>query len=267
MGTYVKVHLSGAVSEGDLLDCSTRVFEEINRIEATMSFHDPTSELSKINREAHLHPIRISQDMDKVLSLAIDLSRATRGVFDIAIAPELVKRGLLPAQDRPLPDRSRWASIQLSGGSVHFDVPLLLALGGIAKGFAVDCALSVLPPEIHAEINAGGDLRMTSWKGEQVLVRMPGHFHRALRVPMLRAAIATSGAYFLEGEYHIIHPHTKKPIDEHRSISVFAPTCMLADALTKVAWIGESSEPILKGYNACALLVDEAGECQWVGED
>lgn len=267
LGTFVKIHLSGAHSESELLEWSTRAFDEIRRIEALMSFHDPDSELSKINREAHLHPVSISQEMRIVLSLAIELGKISGGVFDISVAPELVKRGLLPEQARELPSQGNWASIHISGSHAEFDTPLLLDLGGIAKGYAVDRALSVLPPGIDAEINAGGDVGMSPWPNKDILVRLPGNSGMAIQVEMLRNAIATSGIDFLEGGHHIIHPHTKTPIEEHRSVSVFAPTCMLADALTKVAWMGEASHPILDHYGACALLIDNTGKCQWVGVD
>ena len=80
---------------------------------------------------------------------------------------------------------------------------------------------------------------------------------------MHQAAVATSGNYYMDrNKNSIIHPSTKKAVKDKRSVSVFASSCMLADALTKVAFLDINLMPIFNSYGAKAISVDENGNIQ-----
>ena len=102
---------------------------------------------TSLNRRAARTAVRVHPWTYAVLEEAQRVAEASNGVFDITVAALLVRRGLLPAaRGRPVPHRS--ASFRdirlLSGSRVRFLRPLLLDLGGIAKGFAVDRAIDCL---------------------------------------------------------------------------------------------------------------------------
>ncbi|MEM8930475.1 MAG: FAD:protein FMN transferase, partial [Acidobacteriota bacterium] len=172
LGTYVKIALRGA-SDDELIEHSRAAFAEIERVERALSFHDPHSELSRVNREAATRPLRLSQDLRTVLDFGSRLSRSTGGLFDVTVAPELVRRGALPDHGVDVGVQASWHDVRLEGDTVRFDRPLLIDLGGIAKGYAVDRAMAVIPPEVAATVNAGGDLRMRPWRDETLAVEVP----------------------------------------------------------------------------------------------
>jgi len=136
---------------------------------------------------------------------------------------------------------------------------LRLDLGGIAKGFAVDCAVAALREAgaTSGSVNAGGDLRLFGDASETVRVRLPSS--PLACVPLGRAsnvAFATSAGYFSN---EVLDARTQKPLCGDSSITVRAPSCMVADALTKaVAALGPP--PALLGrFRAFAYLLDREG--------
>lgn len=268
LGTFIRISLQGNCGEDELLTNSLRAFAEIQRIERLLSFHDPHSELSRVNRNAYRKPVAVSPDMATVLRQALELSRFTDGHFDLTVAPTLVSLGRLPDHGIEADRRASWLDIELDDRVVRFAKPLQVDLGGIAKGYAVDRALACMEPGLVASVNAGGDLRMQPWQEASVAIRIPAGDQPdgLLEVPMQAPAVATSAAYFSEGEHTIVCPQTRKPIGDARSISVFAPSCMLADALTKVVFLTENSARALERLHAVALVVEPDGEHMWVGD-
>src|SRR5205807_8455196 len=121
--------------------------------------------------------------------------------------------------------------------------PLILDLGAVAKGLAVDTAARELQPAGSFAIDAGGDLYLAGRNpaGETwtVGIRHP-RLHDQL-IETLRVsdqAVCTSGDYERrghEGHGHILDPRTGQPADEVASVTVVAPTAMLADAIATAA--------------------------------
>lgn len=259
LGTYVRVLLRGEEAEDTFLDHSLAAFAEIERIEKIMSFHDPHSELSRLNREAHQRSVSVCPEMVEVLEFGLRLSRLTGGRFDFTVAPELVERGALPDHGTLADPQATWRDVCLAGNWVRFERPLLIDLGGIAKGYAVDRAMSVLPAHLEAVVNAGGDLSMRPWKGRRVGIRVPGKGRgtKLLEVPMGARAVATSGSYLGDQGSTIICPLHRRPLEDPRSVSVFAPTCMHADALTKVALAFSEVHPLWQQMAATPVIVDK----------
>lgn len=261
LGTYVEMQLSGEVSEDTLLELSIAIFSEIENIERLMSFHNPDSELSYLNRTAYQKPCVISVKMQQVLHRALALSDISDGLFDISIAPTLIRCGLLPNHGVEVDNSASWRDILLRDNRLSFTRPLQLDLGGIAKGFAVDQAISLLPEGICAVVNAGGDLRMTHWEGQPIAIRIPGRQHQVIELPMQAAAVATSACYYLDGSgadsSMIVSPASQLPVSDKRSFSVFAESAMLADALTKIVFLAPERATLLKRFDARAVMVDQ----------
>lgn len=261
LGTFIEVSVTGDVSDKALINLSNNVFKHCADVETKMSFHNANSELSHINSNAHLQPITMSEDMTKVMSLALQLSKLTNGLYDVTIAPELVASGLLPNHGLELDPTSNWKDISIVGNQIYFQRPLAIDLGGIAKGYAVDKAMTLAPPDCQVTINAGGDLKMSHWQTQTASLRVPySPSSETKDIPMQAAALATSGHYFLDGNIAIINPLTKLASNHDISISVFSDSCMLADALTKVAFLCQDSQPIFSSLNASFICLDREGK-------
>lgn len=274
LGTFVEITLTGNATETRLHQQAGKAFEMIRSVQRMMSFHDPDSDISRLNHCGHVAPLRVHPWTYHVIEQSVRLSRETEGAFDITVAPRLVKSGLLPRHGRVscLAEAGRWEDIQLlENSTVGFRQPLRLDLGGIAKGFAVDKAvdyLSTLGLQ-GAMVNAGGDLRVLGQADSRIAIRDPRDPHR-VGVPavMLRPALATSAAYFvrersgLSKVTAILHPRTGKPMKSNVSVSVFAKTCIEADALTKAVLLAPQKvwNSLLTARDSVALLLTNKGE-------
>ncbi len=243
LGTYVEISVSGDVNEDELISASNAAFLAINRIQSLMSFHDKESELTRMNRYAAHEPVPVSFETKFVLEKALYLSDKTDGLFDITVAPKLVANGVLPDHNFDSSPTGTWRDIIIVDNEVTFIKPLLLDLGGIAKGYAVDQAINAVDDAIDITVNAGGDLRMRPWHGKQVKVRHPRSPHsQSKQIEMRNCALATSANYYSENGSLIVLNDPSAPVNLNKniSVSVFAENCLLADALTKVAHLNPS---------------------------
>jgi thiamine biosynthesis lipoprotein len=214
-----------------------------------MSFHARDSDVSRLNRHAWRTALRVHPWTYAVLAEAQRVARASEGLFDVSVARVLVARGLLPApRGVRVPDpRACYRDIRLLPGfRVRFHRPLLLDLGGIAKGFAVDRALQRLRSAgiDSALVNAGGDLRCFGPAAQRVHVRDPRAPWRLLPLAELRnGAIATSATYFSlrrragRDVCAQVDPRGGRGVPAG-SVSVAARRCITADAWTKVLLLG-----------------------------
>ena len=157
-------------------------------------------------------------------------------------------------------ESANWRDLRLENGRVSFAKKMLIDLGGIAKGYAVDQAMSVLSDDIDAVINAGGDIRMNRWRDKTVSIRYAASGHEQMvEAPMRAAAIASSAGYYLNGKSAIIAPGQKQAPDSPCVYSVFASNCMLADALTKIAFLSGGRHDLILASGARLLCVDRRG--------
>lgn len=249
-----------------MLTHSLAAFAEIERIERITSFHDPLSELSRLNREAASRTVKVGREMARALAYGLRLSRLTDGVFDFTVAAsELVRTGSLPDHGPTADREATWRDIRMEDDRIRFRKPLLIDLGGIAKGYAVDRAMAVLPPDLDASVNAGGDLRLQPWRGRTVAIKVPSKANRRrlLEVPMRACSVATSASYY---GTKLVCPVRRREIADPRSVSVFAETCMQADALTKVAQLVPGQASLWRQVASAALIVDDKARCHWLGE-
>ncbi len=268
LGTFVRVRVNGLEPEhaNAAIDAA---YEEIAHIHRLMSFHEAQSDVSRLNREASLSPVVVDIRTYEVLARALEISRDSDGAFDITIAPELAARGLLPTPDHaPAPDATAmWRDIALlEERRVSFAKPLWIDLGGIAKGYAVDRAIAALQAYslTQACVNAGGDLRVTGLDSECVRLA-PDHCDTGMTavVDLENASLASSCGRMTGRRVGQIP--TGCHVDTHHGrathapqfVSVVAPRCMDADALTKVVMArGACSVAILAKYTARALVHD-----------
>lgn len=257
LGTLVEIVAEGA-DDATLIAASDRAFARIAAVHAQMSFQATDSALSRVNREAQHDWVALPRDLAAVFAAALAFARASEGLFDPSVGGRLVESGQLPRHPG-FPDTTTtdWRGIELEGDRVRYTQPLLVDLSGIAKGYAVDVALASLRDAglAAATVNAGGDLARFGGT-TPVHVRLPQHPTQSVRLAELEnGAAATSAGYFQPGALR--HPHSGDALCAETSVTVLAPDCMTADALTKVV----AADPacavgMLAHHGAQAIVLD-----------
>jgi FAD:protein FMN transferase len=336
LGTFVEIAVAGTTIDG-MEAAVEAAFSAVAAVHRLMSFHEATSDVSRLNHEAASGAVRVHDWTYQVLETACDLHCRSAGIFDVSVAPALQRLGLLPGKPAlsspsprsrgegrgegafppartrregvtvvgaeiksgsiapvdgpphpdPLPasgereqkDRGQFQPASgthnairlLPENQVRFADPAVkIDLGGIAKGFAVDRAVETLRRRGVTEglVNAGGDLRTFGSRGHEIAIRHPRHPDRMMcRVALCNAALASSGSRFdpvRSGHLlssGVIDPATAMPVRSIHGATVCAPSCMVADAITKVVMnVGEAAAPILEHYGADALFVSAHGD-------
>ena len=252
----------------DTTNAVQRAFEAVECVQRLMSFHDPESDISRINASAVYDEIAIDVQTYQVLQFAIELGALSDGVFDIATADVLVRHGFLPSHrhSAKIDANATYRDLELLGDQrVRWRRKGCIDLGGIAKGYAVDRAIEVLRScGVHTGVvNAGGDLRCFG-DAQPISVRHPTAPASLIPLGWLAdAAIATSGGYFSIGSGNddainpLIDPQRRACTTWNESVSVLAQTCMTADALTKIVRLAPEATPdMLARFEAQAVVID-----------
>jgi FAD:protein FMN transferase len=267
LGTFVEIAAVPCSVADAAIDAG---FDAVARVHALMSFHDPQSDVSRLNGAAGAGAITVDPWTFDVLAAEAELQRRSGGLFNIAVAPVLQSMGLLPGSPggaQPLED----AVELLPDRRVRFRRPgVRIDLGGIAKGFAVDRAVGALRERGVAAglVNAGGDLYGFGPDAHTIDIRDPGDPALLLtRVEVRNQALASTAGRFdpfcgrAVEDCAVIDPRSGAPVRSALGASVRAPSCMIADALTKVVMIAPAGAgPILDHYGASALIVSRSGE-------
>src|SRR5450432_4248338 len=258
MGTRITVEL-WADDKDKAEQAIDAVLDEMRHIDDSMSTYKPTSEVSHVNAQAADGPMRISKELFDLLVTAKQYSVITEGAFDITYASvgylydfrkhirpnEAQINKALPAVNfRHVLLDPKKQTVQFSQKGVRID------LGGIAKGYSVDCGIDVLKARgiTRAYVSAGGDSRIIGdrfGKPWVVGIRDPrkGEGEVIKRVPLVDAAISTSGDYerFFDEDsvryHHIIDPHTGHSASKVRSATVIGPNATRTDGLSKTAFV------------------------------
>jgi thiamine biosynthesis lipoprotein len=156
-----------------------------------------------------------------------------------------------------------------SARTVRLERALLLDLGAVAKGLAIDMAVQELRSLANFVVDAGGDLYCGGYNAAEqpwtVGIRHPREPHALLtRVSLTDAALCTSGDYERRvadgtaGEHHLLNPSTGASPRDVISASVIAPTAMVADALGTAAFVLGCIDGValLERHELRACLVD-----------
>lgn len=253
--------------DADAIAAIERGFAAIADIHRLMSFHEPSSDVSRLNRLAASETVTVDPATFAVLTVAVGFAAESDGVFDVTVAADLVNWGFLPRpEDASEPDRkASWRDIEFAApNAIRFHRPLWIDLGGIAKGYAVDCAVAAmdLSAEAQISVNAGGDLRIAGPAAERVLLRAPSDGQHVPVVELENASLASSSGR--DNLRNGLGPHidgrTHRSVGAHSFVSVVAPDCMTADALTKIVLArGGDAMDLLIRHNATAYFHDGAG--------
>lgn len=268
LGTLVEIEVRG-LPEADAQKAVEAAYAEIQRIEDLLNQH------AAFKAGSH----QVPSELDALLAACHLTWQQSGGAFDCALAALVEAWGFtggnpaIPAP-RDLADAlavSGWRGIHSPAERLWvFERAASLAYGGLGKGYAVDRAVAVLREHgvREALVNAGGDLRTlgSSWTAAIQHPRQPGSLPGRLKVADMAAA--TSGDYeqfFVQDGmryHHILDPRSGYPARDLQSVTVLAPTCLQADALSTAVFVLGVQDGLALVENLPqveALLVDADG--------
>ena len=243
LGTVVSIHAHSCADRREVVEhVMAQAFSTMAHIGRVMSAHEASSDLGRISAARAGDVLTLDAHTVHVLRAAQYWTRVTGGTFNpCRAAQDLSRRGLRPGMTGDA--TGRLSDIQiLSETEVRLACPVKLDFGGIAKGYAVDCAVDVLLAQgvRDALVNAGGDMRAIGQRKWPVDVRHAQQTLRDVRLSrhryLAQQAMATSVAGKLNPEF--VGSRTHCP-PQWQSVTVQADTCMAADVLTK--WALQSS--------------------------
>lgn len=207
-------------------------FAVVGQVHRVMSRFELGSDVSRFHQAPAGQAVRVNRHTREVLELALQLHQQTGGLFDVAMGT------------------GRW-DLSADGDWIKCDALVQIDLGGIAKGHAVDAAMGVLAAKgvTAAWVNAGGDVRVM---GTRVPIDLRDEVQGGVRrwAEMEDGAVATS--YFGPGARSSLHGVPQQA----QHVTVAAPRCAVADALTKVvAQVGlEGAATWLQFFEAQAWI-------------
>ena len=260
MGTVVTIHVVAA-AETNRNDAAERekaverAFEWFSRVEECCTRFEAGSEVMQLTSQVGV-PVRVSTLLYEAVQFALALARESEGAFDPTVGYAMETRGFNREYRSGQPIRSsidpeisvsyRDVRLDADRGTITLLRPVILDLGAVAKGLAVDLAARELRPFQNFAIDASGDLYLAGRNpdGERwsIGIRHPRRANDlidSLRVS--ERAVCTSGDYERRSSndngHHILDPRRGSPANSVASVTVVAPNAMLADALATAAFV------------------------------
>jgi len=290
MGTVFEI-VAYSDSAGRASSAIDQALDEVVRLDNVMSNFKPGSDLSRMNREAHFHAVRIPADLYKVIETSLAYSRLSEGEFDVSVGPVVdlwkaaIAGGATPTAAEQEQARScvGYEKIELMAPDqieFHSDC-MRVDLGGIGKGYAVDRAMAILRSNRieRAYIDAGGSTiygmgappDRDAW-----LVHLRDPSNRLdPQVKLINNSVSTSeqtAASTLTGDApgHIVVPGSGKPLRTRYAVSVTAKSATDSDALsTTLLLLGPEKgvELVSRQKDVTAIWVSPDGQSTIAGSE
>jgi thiamine biosynthesis lipoprotein len=223
---------------------------QVRHVDALMSLYRENSQVAILNRQGFLdkpHPLLLT-----VLRQSQQLAARTDGAFDITVQPLWMAHAGASREGTPLPlldlhaarGRVDWRKLSVSDRQIVLrEEGMAITLNGIAQGFASDLALAALKARNirHALLDTGEFAsvgRPSPQRPWMLGVRDPRNETALLAtLPLENRSMATSGDYEAAftpdfSSHHIVDPATGVSPQELASVSVTAPSGMLADGMS-----------------------------------
>ena len=281
----ITVLASSPEKAGTAMDAA---YQELERLGRLLNFYAADSELTTINNNAGIRPVRVSPDTLEIIEAAVYASQQTEGGFDVTVGPLVklwdFKTNTLPsvasiAENLPLVGYKNIV-VDHTASTVFLAQPgVQIDLGGIIKGFAADKAVEILKNHGIDDgiVAVAGDIKVF---GRQLDGRL---WHVGIQNPRQEndeaqllatvdlddVGISTSGdyqRYFMKDGiryHHLLNPKTGYPESLCRSVTIIAPTATLTDAFaTGIFVMGpEKGLGVLEKLGMEGVVVDHQG---WV---
>jgi FAD:protein FMN transferase len=247
-------------------------FERFAELDTIMSDYRPTSELMRLCAKAGGPPVNVSRDLFIVLQRAQEVARRSGGAFDVTCGPLIAlwrkarKTHIVPTSQEIAHARALtgWRKLRLDAKrrTARLLIPgMKLDLGGIAKGYADDCAQQVLKKHgiRSALVEAGGDIVVSGsppgTDGWRIQVANAGGKTAPIKT-FANVAVSSSGdteQYVTIGgrRYsHVVDPRTGWALTSRVQSTIVAPNGLTSDSLsTAVSVLGEKrGRALVKTY-------------------
>jgi len=261
MGTFAHI-IAVAEDSGTAKNCVRAALEEIRKVDELMSDYKSDSEVSRVNREAGERAVKVSEATYEVLQRSVEFSEMSGGAFDITVGPLVAlfrkakESKVAPGEEQIALARSKVGfeklKLNIENKTVQFsDKGMLLDLGGIAKGYAIDKAIEAAQRcgAIGAMVDIGGDVRCFGLPPEGkdhwlIGLQDPNSAIEGIEggglllvLKITNAAVATSGDYqqfvLIEGKQysHILDRRTGTSAEGPSSVTIIADNATNSDAL------------------------------------
>ncbi|WP_051216003.1 FAD:protein FMN transferase [Ferrimonas futtsuensis] len=284
MGTSYSIRWQQQNPEQNPAQVLHRVEQQLERINKHLSVFRQDSEVVALNRSPLGQPISLSQEADRVLSLAKRIHRQTGGALDITLGPVIEFWGF-GVQPRDLShknlgqlelarSRTGMDGFELKRGRFTKLIPgLELNPSAVAKGYGVDLIAEAMSNMgiSHFLVEVGGELRSRGHSPQgrpwQVAVTRPEKLSLEFQqlVPLKDLAMATSGNYVnviqAQGHSlgHIIDPRTGFPATTGPlSVTVLHPSCAVADGYATAMMVLSPAQALALAtqLNLAVMLVE-----------
>ena len=291
MGTTFNVKVVGADEYTPADELPQRLQQRLHDIEQQTSTYMPESDLSLFNSNTSTSWVEVPFALCVMVEEAQQLSRETRGTFDITVGPLVNLWGFGPAgrRDTPPTDAEVEALLPRIGfKKLHTDcaIPALrklhaelyVDLSGWAKGYATDELAAVLTADGAKNflVEVGGEIRVQGLNSKSqewvVAVEKPTSASREIQstLHLSNTGLATSGDYRNYFEHagsrysHTIDPRNGRPVTHQlASVTVTHASAAKADGLaTALLVLGPEEGPALAaelGVDAVFLVRTEQG--------
>lgn len=245
MGTYARVLIYGGTNEQ-----ADSAFEEIKRLDDLLSDYKPESEISRVSSSAGDTPVKVSPEVIDILTISKEVAEETGGEFDPTIGALTIgvyrfgrenKTDITEENIETARGLVDYKKLELTDSTAYLeDQGMMIDLGGIGKGYAIDKAAAALKNEgvTEAIVSLSGDVRVFG-KDVPMGIREPSGKGAiaTFRTGAQDLAISTSGSYerkvSSKGKtyHHLIVPESGWPGQELLSVTVIMPgNNTLADA-------------------------------------
>ena len=280
MGTVVTLHLSrtNSIGTSERESAVDGAKDWFRRVEHACNRFDPNSELRRLCNTTDV-ATPVSELLFEATQFALAVADASGGAFDPTVGAHMEARGFdrdyrSGASTPSAVDHStatyRDVEIDPAQHTITLHHPLLLDLGAVAKGLAIDLAARALHEQGHFMIDAGGDLFASGHNAEgnawRVGIRDPRAPDAFMQtIDIASGAVCTSGDYERagrDGKHHLLDARRHDTANTLASVTVLAPSAMVADALATAAFaLGPSAGlSFLECHDVAALLVTPARE-------
>jgi thiamine biosynthesis lipoprotein len=260
MGTVVTVQVVGhdadEAERAEREEGVARALEWFTHITAHCSRFDPASELSRLTTQIGV-AVPASTLLFESLKFALAVAADTNGAFDPTVGHRLEERGFDTNYQTGIRRRSsvdptsrvsyRDVVLDADAQTVMLTRPMVLDLGAVVKGLAIDAAAIELAPFENFAINAGGDIYAGGSNASggpwTIGIRHPRNPDELIdSLSVSDTAVCTSGDYIRHGsrgatDHHILDASTGETALHSASVTVIAPTAIVADALATAAFI------------------------------
>ncbi len=256
MGCPCALEIEG-VPEGAAAEAARAARAEVARLDRKYSHYRDDSRLAQLQRAAAQAFVEVDDETANLLDFAAMLHAQSEGLFDVT-AGALTRiwdgqQGRLPGADEIAQARGLigWDKVVWERPRLRLPFPgMRLDLGGMVKEYAADRAAAICRALgiWHGVVDLGGDLAVigahadgSAWR---VGIKDPGETSRAIaQIEIASGGLATSGDYeralVVDGRRysHILDPRSGWPITSFASVSVLAPSCLVAGAAATLAML------------------------------